>query len=134
MKKILTRVLFVTILSLFAVACSSTPPQKSNLTVGMIKTKIIEKKTTQTEILELFGSPNMVTANSKGQEIWTYNKSAYQESSASMGGGAVGLAGALFGVGGSVASSSASTQSMDLIITFTKNGVVDTYKLLQTAY
>lgn len=106
MKRIL-RALTLLMSCLF-VSCTSSLPQKSNLTVGMIKTEIIEKKTTQTEILELFGSPNMVTTNSKGQEVWTYNKSAYQESSASMGGGVVGLDGALFGVGGSVASSSAS--------------------------
>lgn len=34
--------------------------QKSNLTFGVVKSKIIKGQTTQEEILAIFGAPNMV--------------------------------------------------------------------------
>ena len=76
MKKI-----FCLILTIFLIGCSNTstiPEQKSNLTVGMIKKEIIKGKTTQSDILSIFGSPNIITTNSKGNEVWNYSKSSYQ--------------------------------------------------------
>lgn len=68
-------------LSIVILGCAATqdvvPTQKSNLTVGMIKSKIIEGKSTQNDVIELFGAPNLVTTNSQGNEVWTYNKSSY---------------------------------------------------------
>ena len=54
--------------------------QGSNLTAGMAKTKIIDGVTTQTEILEAFGSPNIITKNKSGNEVWTYDKVAMEKS------------------------------------------------------
>ena len=50
------------------------PPQKSNLTPGMVKTKIIKSRTTQTEIIRTFGAPNIVSKTRSGNEVWTYDK------------------------------------------------------------
>ena len=32
--------------------------------------------TTQTEVVEKFGAPNLVTSNSNNEEVWTYQKHA----------------------------------------------------------
>lgn len=46
----------------------------SNLTFGMVKSKIEKGKTSQAEILQIFGSPNMVTKNRSNNEVWSYNR------------------------------------------------------------
>ena len=62
---------------LFSISCNSykyganaEPTQKSNLTFGVVKSKIIKGSTTQAEILEIFGSPNLVSKNKSNNEVW----------------------------------------------------------------
>ena len=79
------------------------PVQKSNLTAGMAKREIIEGVTTQNEILELFGAPNIITHNKTGNEVWTYDKVSVEKSATTGGvGGFGGGAGADGGGGGIV--------------------------------
>src|SRR6185436_3116344 len=60
---------------LVAGGCASTAPSgQSNLTPGMVKKNIIKNQTTQNDILEVFGAPNIVTKNKTGNEVWTYDK------------------------------------------------------------
>ena len=54
--------------------------QKSNLTAGMAKQKIIKDVTTQNELLEVFGAPNIITKNKSGNEVWTYDKVSAEKS------------------------------------------------------
>lgn len=64
------------LVTLFGVGCvqsSDTATRPSNLTPGMAKKHIVPGKTTQTEILEIFGPPNLVTHH-EGRETWTYDK------------------------------------------------------------
>ena len=137
------KVFFLLFLSILMITgCTNTQndvtTQKSNLTVGMIKTKVIEGKTTQNDVIELFGAPNLVTTNSQGNEVWTYNKSSYntKETSGSANSGIVGT-GAILGVfGGSTSSAvtNASTSSFDFIVTFNKKGIVQKYKIISASY
>lgn len=129
------KILFI-LLTLIIVGCSNNttviePEQKSNLTVGMIKTKIIEGKTTQDEILKLFGAPNIITTNSEGKEVWNYNKSSYQSGSQ---GKSSGWSLLLAGNSKSSVLSTSSTASMDLIITFNKRNIVETYKVISASF
>ena len=109
--------------------CSSTtiPKQKSNLTVGMIKSTVIKGETTQNEVMRTFGSPNMVTKNRNNDEVWSYNKMSTDNSQKE------GFA-TLFIVGQSSALSSSTTSSFDWIITFDKNDVVKDYSLISSSY
>ena len=74
--------LLISLLTL--VGCSNGPaktitsPQKSNLTFGLVKSKLIEGETSQSEILNLFGAPNLTTRNSKKQEVWNYNRMSFE--------------------------------------------------------
>lgn len=100
------------------------PKQKSNLTVGMVKTKVIKGKTTQAQILQLFGAPNLVTKNKNDDEVWNYNKMSFEAGS--------GIASDLWL--GSRALSTTTTSSFDLIITFDHNNVVKNYSIISASY
>jgi hypothetical protein len=54
--------------------------EKSSLTPGMAKTKIINGVTTESDILNVFGSPNIIAKNKTGNEVWTYDKVAMEQS------------------------------------------------------
>ncbi len=49
---------------------------KSNLTSGQVSITLKKNITTQQEVVETFGAPNLVTQNSDGEESWTYQKQA----------------------------------------------------------
>ena len=106
-------------------------PKASALTPGMVLKNIQKGKTTQAEIMEIFGPPDMVTRSGSG-EMWGYDKvsrevaeaatgaraGAASASGATVGGGIGGLVGGagvgvlggvLGGIGGS--SGQAATQS-----------------------
>jgi len=107
-------------------------PRASALTPGMIVKNIQKGKTTQAEIMEIFGPPDMVTRSGSG-EMWGYDKvsrevaesatgarvGAASASGASVGGGLGGLVGgagvgvlggALGLIGGSSGQSAAQSQ------------------------
>lgn len=97
--------------------------EKSNLTMGVVKSKIIKGTTTQDEVLKLFGSPNLVSKNRSNREVWSYNKMSVENK-----------AGSTDFFAGQRASQSSSSKSFDLIITFDDNDVVLDYSVVSTAY
>lgn len=97
--------------------------QKSNLTFGVVKSKIIKGETTQEEIMKIFGSPNMVTKNKSNNEVWSYNRMSVVDKG--------GTTTFLFGERASISSSH---QSFDLIITFNENDIVKDYSVISTSY
>lgn len=105
----------------------NVPNQRSNLTMGTVKKEVRKGVTTQAEIIQLFGSPNLVTKNRANDEIWNYNKMSYQAMSGADGG-------SLIFWGGSRAMTSTTTKSFDLIITFDENDIVKDYSVISTSY
>jgi len=74
-------VLLLACLTVLSTGCQKeSRTQGSNLTPGMAKTKITNGVTTQSEILEVFGAPNIITKNKSGNEVWTYDKVAMDKS------------------------------------------------------
>lgn len=129
MKKILLTSCFI---SLFLMGCatfpmSKDPAEKSNLTVGTIKSNIIKGKTNQAEILQLFGSPNLVTKNRSNNEVWNYNRMSFESKAGEDGG-------TLLLWGGSRAMSTATTKSFDLIIEFDQDNIVKDYSVISAQY
>jgi hypothetical protein len=123
-------VLLVLPITMFLFSCSSykygantEPTQKSNLTFGMVKSKIIKNQTKQDEIIKLFGSPNLVTKNKSNDEVWSYNKMSVVSKS--------GSSEYMFG---QKASQGSSSQSFDLIITFDKDDTVIDYSVISTSF
>lgn len=102
---------------------NAEPTEKSNLTFGVVKSKIKKGETTQAEVLKIFGSPNLVTKNKSNHEVWSYNKMSVQKKG--------GSSDFLFGQKASVSSSN---QSFDLIITFDDKDIVKDYSVISTSY
>lgn len=99
----------------------------NTLTHGMAQMTLHVGTTTQTEVIEAFGAPNITTLDALGQEVWVYDRQATVTSSGSSGfsigmlvgggDGGVGAGGGL-GFGTSKSRSSQSQRSMTLIIKF----------------
>lgn len=106
---------------------NNTDTTNSKLTVGEVKRQISKGVTTQSEVLQLFGSPNLVTKDKDGHEIWAYNKMSYQTNVSGSGGTLI-----LFGA--SQAMSSTTTKSFDLIITFDAKDIVKDYNVVYSSY
>ena len=102
-------------------------PQKSNLTPGIIKTKIQKGTTSQADILHLLGAPNIITRDKKDNEVWTYSRQSFDSESGRSGGSLI-----LFAK--TKAFSSASSNSFDLIITFDERSLVKDYSMVSTQF
>src|SRR4030042_3922229 len=103
------------LICVFIFGCSpAAPVQKSSLTPGMVKKEIVEGVTTQQEILNVFGPPNIVTKNKTGNEVWTYDTISV-ERSAKEGNWNVIIA------GGSSTKGTTSTRTFTLMIEFDSN-------------
>jgi outer membrane protein assembly factor BamE (lipoprotein component of BamABCDE complex) len=103
-----------------------TPEQKSALSPGGVKLYLQKGKTSQAEVVQAFGTPDLVT-HKDDQEIWTYDKTSYEYEKRSDYGTLI-----LIGAGGDkVRSTSRSTL---LIVYFDKNDVVTDYRLSAIKY
>lgn len=128
----MNKITYIIIACLILSGCATFPQSKepatqSNLTIGTVKTKIIKGKTTQAEILELFGSPNLVTKNRANNEVWNYNKMSFESK--------VGEDGTwLLLWGGSRAMATSTTKSFDLIIEFDDKDIVKDYSVISAQY
>lgn len=101
------------------------PKQKSNLTVGTVKSQIVKGETSQAEILELFGAPNLVTLNKEENEVWNYNKMSFDS---------MGASSSMFLGFGSKAITTSTTSSFDLILIFDAEDIVINYSIISASY
>ena len=115
--------LLLTVVTFVLSGCQEEDRTTSKLTAGVVKVAIKEGETTQSDILKLFGAPNLVTRSTTGDEVWNYNRLSSDQSSSAFG--------FLFG---SKAVASSTSRSIDLLITFNPNETVKTYKLIQASY
>lgn len=122
------RMIYLFVLVLLISGCASVQPvQKGNLTSGMAKTKIIKRQTTQNEILEVFGAPNIVTKNKSGNEVWTYDKASVETGTSS-------VYGTILIVGGVGSRSSTSARTFTLMIEFDDKNIVKDYSYRSSAF
>lgn len=115
----------------------------NTLTHGMVQMTLNVGQTTQAEILENFGGPNVTSIDGSGQEMWVYDRHATVTSDSSSGfsigmligagGGDVG-GGAGLGFGKKKSKSSQSSRSMTLIIKFDKNKIVSDFKSRSSSF
>lgn len=108
-------------------ACVVPPPQvpesnsKNQLTTGQVQITLKKDVTTQTEVLEAFGAPNLVSLTGDGEEVWTYQKNATVAASNSS--SAYGTI-ILFGASTKTSGFEQSSRTMTLIIKFKQIGGV----------
>jgi outer membrane protein assembly factor BamE (lipoprotein component of BamABCDE complex) len=132
------------VLALGCGVSGSTYAEDGNtLTQGMVQLTLKVGVTTQTEVLETFGAPNITTLDAQGQEVWVYDRQATVTSSGSSGfsigmllgagGGGVGGGGGL-GFGSSKSKSSQTQRSMTLIIKFGADKHVTDFKSRSSSF
>jgi hypothetical protein len=122
-------------LAILSSGCATTATtanyQRSNLTFGMVKKNLVKGQTAQSEVLSLFGAPNITTLNKSGEEVWTYDKVAVSNEDIS---GGIGIGnssgGVIGGAGVSGSSSSTSSRSITLMITFDSKDIVKDYAVM----
>ena len=62
----------VTLAALLLLGCAANNSQINRLTLGTVQ-KTVYEGANQTEIMEALGAPNIITNNSSGREVWTYD-------------------------------------------------------------
>ena len=104
-----------------ATAPVAEPTERNRLTSGQVQLTLKKNVTTQSEVLEAFGAPNLVTLNSEGEDVWTYQKNAtVAKATSSSAYGTI----ILFGGSSKTAGFEQSSRTMTLIIKFRdKDGV-----------
>jgi hypothetical protein len=115
----------------------------NTLTHGMAQMVLRVGTTTQMEVLETFGGPNITTLDATGQEVWVYDRQATVTSSGSSGfsiGMLVGAAGgdvaggAGLGFGKSKSKTSQTQRTMILVIKFGPDKRVTDFKSRSSSY
>lgn len=113
------------------------------LTNGMVSMTVRVGETSQAQLLETFGAPNITTIDGSGQEVWVYDRQATVESSSSsgfsigmlLGAGGSGVAGGGgLGFGSRKGKSETSSRSMTLIIKFDSRKIVSDFKSRSSSF
>lgn len=123
MKKLLPIVLLFTMIGC-AAQHEPLSIKNSNLTQGNVQMNLKVDETTKSEVLEKFGSPNVTTRNSSGEEVWTYQRAAQVGQAKSE----KGFFSVLLLGGSSAATGETSSRMVTLIITFDGDDIVRDFK------
>ncbi|MBI5450281.1 MAG: hypothetical protein HY940_02895 [Gammaproteobacteria bacterium] len=100
--------------------CATTTAETGKvdqLTVGTVQREI-KLGMASAEVVEVLGSPNIVTTDDERNEVWVYDKVSTNVSRSSS---SVGVWLLVFGAGSSSASSSRSQQTLTIVIKFDAN-------------
>jgi outer membrane protein assembly factor BamE (lipoprotein component of BamABCDE complex) len=148
MKKLFISLLMLPCLFMLS-SCSSSPAKtgignSDPASYGLAKKKLVKGKTTQQDVIQIFGAPNITTKGTNGvAEVWTYEKvsSDYVDSQVSVGaGGGLGGGGSSIGGGGGLfggygkQKGSSSVRTVTLIIKFDDNEIVSDYNIMETNF
>lgn len=130
----------------FALALLSAPAvaqDKNNLTQGMVQMTLKVGETSQLEVLEALGAPNITTLDAQGREVWVYDRHATVSANSSssfnigvlFGGGGSGVGGgAGTGFGKSKGKSEQSQRTMTLVIKFDETKKVADFKSRSSSF
>lgn len=122
---------------IFSISIAFSQDKNSAMTHGNVQMTLKVNETSQLEVLETFGAPNVTTIDASKQEVWVYRKHAtVSRATNSTGGFSIGILGGSSGVGagagfGESTSSSQAEQSyrsMTLIIKFGPDGIVSDFR------
>jgi outer membrane protein assembly factor BamE (lipoprotein component of BamABCDE complex) len=112
------------------VGCSSIPTpvaEQNKLTHGAAQLHLEKGVTTQVDVLNNFGAPNITTLDSEGDEVWTYQKHATLSRASG--------AGVNFIIAGAGSSGfQRSQKTMTLIIKFNSDKIVKDFNSMATNF
>jgi len=149
------RITFILMLvAMFCVSCASVAEHRKavrnndsdRLSVGKVQREI-RVGMSSAEVVEVLGSPNMVTTDEKRREVWVYDKIATDHAYSTSSGGVSalilgGLAGGSGAVGGGVGpsfskgsgASSTSQRTLTIIIKFDEQNKVRDFAYRQSSF
>ncbi|WP_308498263.1 outer membrane protein assembly factor BamE [uncultured Anaerobiospirillum sp.] len=111
-------------LSLITTGCMTNTHavKEEKITVAKAQTEI-KKGMSSAEVVEVLGSPNMVSTDTQGREVWVYDKISTNYNSSSASGSLLGLlfggsGGGLGGASASTASASTSQRTLTIVVKF----------------
>jgi outer membrane protein assembly factor BamE (lipoprotein component of BamABCDE complex) len=124
--------------TLFVFSCAMNAPtasaEKNDFTLGKVQAQL-SKGMSSSQVVELLGSPNMVTSTKSGGEMWTYDKISQEAEDSNISGAGAGSSGNFFGIfGGGKSKSSNSSKLLTLIVKINSEGVVSDYKYQSIKY
>lgn len=129
--------------SMTTAIAQSTAQSGNTLTQGMVQMTLEVGKTSQGEVLETFGAPNITTVDGQGNEMWVYDRHATVTSNKSggfsiglgLGAGGDGVAGlGGLGFGKKKSSSETSQRTMTLIIKFDRAKIVSDFRSRSSSF
>lgn len=99
--------------------------RNSELTHGNVQLNLKVGETTQADVLDVFGAPNITTIDSQGQEVWSYQRAASAQQAASNE-----QYWTIILAGGSQSASGfeSTSRMLTLIIKFDSNGIVSDFR------
>lgn len=119
------------------------PDDPNTLTHGMVQMTMRVGQTSQMDVFNSFGAPNITTVDATGQEVWIYDRHATISSDSSGGfsiglgigggGGGVGGVGGL-GFGKSKSKSETSQRTMTLVIKFNDAKIVSDFRSRSSSF
>lgn len=74
--RVFSAFLFVTLWGCAPAPTKPVTTRNSDLTHGNVQLNLKVGETTQTQVLETFGAPNITSIDGSGQEVWTYQRHA----------------------------------------------------------
>ncbi|MDR0742637.1 MAG: hypothetical protein LBE98_04210 [Puniceicoccales bacterium] len=129
------KLLFLSVMMLLVTACrtasdSSKSAPVERVTVGTVQ-RFIKNGMTSAEVVEVLGSPNMVTKNAEGNETWVYDKihSEYEAKKSDSG-----ICLILFGGSSAKASGSSSERTLTIVVHFDRNSKVIDFSYRTTSF
>ncbi len=121
--------LFFVIVALVSISCSSSKPSQTKINSLEVSDKLKKGETTQAQVLENFGAPDVVEKTSEG-DMWGYNRTASENESVGGGVSHYLTSAALWnftGMGINGDKSSSSTKTASLILHFNGKKILRNY-------
>jgi len=122
-----TRLFAMTALAAVLCSCSSPNSNTQTLTHGAVQLNVEKGKTTQAEVLEKFGAPNITTIDGERREVWTYQRHATVSKSNDS-------YATILVLGGSSSGFEQSSRTMTLIIKFDSQKVVSDFSSMYSSF
>ena len=120
--------------SIFSCTSPAATAVNNDFTLGKVQSQLTNGMNSS-QVVGLFGSPNLVTSRKEGGETWTYDKISREAEASQVSGLGAGASGRFFGIfGGGRSKSSVSNKNLTLIVVFDENGTVVDHKYQSVKY